>query len=79
MAYLRAGPPRPSKSETEQTEGNLRGYRYCGAGVAREAVMDEKVPSGASGYGNSTEYEWRWWHGVLGLAIMLAIISLTYL
>ena len=41
--------------------------------------MDEKVRSGASGYGNSTEYEWRWWHGVLGLAIMLAIISLTYL
>jgi hypothetical protein len=43
------------------------------------AVMDERVHSGTSGYKNPTDYEWRWWHGVLGLAIIFAIISLTYL
>ena len=87
MAYLRARSPRPSQpwvtaeSGTEQTEGTseatIRGLR-CSDGKGGETVMDEKIRSGASGYGNSSDYEWRWWHGVLGLAIMLAIISLTY-
>ena len=42
-----------------------------------EVVMDEKVRLMASSYENSTDYdhpEWRWWHNVLGLAIILAII-----
>ena len=42
-----------------------------------EAVMDEKVCSVAKGYENSTDYdypEWRWWHNVLGVAIILGIV-----
>jgi hypothetical protein len=38
--------------------------------------MDEKAS--ANGYESSSDYnfptyEWRWWHNVLGLAIILAI------
>ena len=31
--------------------------------------MDEKAGWDTSGY------EWRWWHNVLGLAIVLAIVA----
>jgi hypothetical protein len=39
--------------------------------------MDKKAHSVANGYENSTDYdypEWRWWHNVLGLLIVLAIV-----
>jgi len=69
-----------AESGTEQTEGTPKATVWIAVQRWRgEAVMDGKIRSGASGHGNSTEYEWRWWHGVLGLAIILAIISLTYL
>ena len=48
--------------------------RFFGAasrpGNSAEAVMSEKLRTGVSGY------EWRWWHNVLGLAIVLAIVVL---
>jgi hypothetical protein len=40
-------------------------------------VMDEKVRSQTSGYKEFPDYdtlEWHWWHNVLGLAIILAIV-----
>jgi hypothetical protein len=39
--------------------------------------MDEKVRSGASdceGYPKYANYEWHWWHNLLGLATVLAIV-----
>ena len=45
-----------------------------------EADMDEKVRLVANGYDNSTDYagpEWRWWHNVLGLVIVLAIVVIV--
>lgn len=38
--------------------------------------MDEQIRPRASGYGHISHYEWRWWHNVLGLAIVLAIVML---
>jgi|SRR5215471_16759862 len=35
-----------------------------------EAVMNEKLRTGFSGY------EWRWWHNVFGLAVVLGIVVL---
>jgi hypothetical protein len=39
--------------------------------------MDEKVRTAADDYENSKDsmyLEWRWWHNVLGVAIILAIV-----
>jgi hypothetical protein len=44
--------------------GNSEGGRF----------MDERVRSGASDYEDYPNYEWRWWHNLLGLAIVLAIV-----
>jgi hypothetical protein len=41
--------------------------------------MNEKVRSQISGAENFPDYdslEWHWWHNVLGLAIVLAIVIL---
>jgi hypothetical protein len=41
--------------------------------------MDEKVRAADSSYDyggyDGSGYEWRWWHNVLGIAIVLAIVA----
>jgi hypothetical protein len=40
--------------------------------------MDEKARSRTSGYEDFLDsLEWRWWHNVLGLVTVLAIVILT--
>jgi hypothetical protein len=41
--------------------------------------MDQNVRREAGGYGDSPEYEWHWWHNVLGLVTVLAIVVLMSL
>jgi hypothetical protein len=38
--------------------------------------MDEKVRVDAASYEDSADYEWHWWHNVLGLVTVLAIVIL---
>jgi hypothetical protein len=43
--------------------------------------MDEKTRSVANGYESSTDYdsaEWRWWHNVLAVAIIWAIVVVIW-
>jgi hypothetical protein len=38
--------------------------------------MDEQVRSEAGSYEDSSHYEWHWWHNLLGLVTVLAIVIL---
>jgi hypothetical protein len=38
--------------------------------------MDKRVRPETGDYEDSPDYEWRWWHNVLGLVTVLAIVVL---